>query len=64
MRGIRDRSYMELRKLQRSCIEQERIRVTDRFVARIEVATDLKMDPTLSKKRTTSELASWTGSST
>ena len=53
-----------MKKLHKSCIEQERIRVTERFEARIEAATDLKIDPTLSKKVKMFLLANYTGSST
>jgi hypothetical protein len=64
IRGIRESNYIEFKKLQSNCIEQESIRVTERFEARIEVASDLKMEPNLSKKFKTLKLASCTGSST
>ena len=45
MRGIREMSCMELKKLHSSCIEQESTKVRDRLVARIEVVMDLKTEP-------------------
>jgi hypothetical protein len=64
MRGIIEISYIELKKLHKSYIEQERIRVTDKFEARIEAVMDLKTYPTLSKNDITFWLASCTGNST
>jgi hypothetical protein len=64
IRGIRERSYIEFKKLHKSCIEHERIKVTERLEAIIEVAIDLKAKPTLSKKFIIFSVANYTGIST
>lgn len=55
---MRESSCIELKKLHKSCIEQERIKVTERFEAKIEVVIDENTFPTLSKKAKISLLAS------
>ena len=50
MRGIREMSCMELKKLQSSCMEQESTKVRDRLEARIEVVMDLNTEPSFWKK--------------
>ena len=50
MRGIREMSCIELKKLHSSCMEQERTKVRERLEARIEVVTDLKTEPIFWKK--------------
>ena len=58
MRGIREMSCMELKKLQSSCMEQERTKVRERLEARIEVVTDLNTEPSFWKKSCVLALAS------
>jgi hypothetical protein len=50
MRGIKEMSCMELKKLHSSCMEQERTKVRDRLDARIEVVIDLNTEPSFWKK--------------
>lgn len=61
---MREINYIELMKLQSSCIEQDMIMVTERLEARIEVAIDLKVFPRLLKKVMILSLSSYTGIST
>lgn len=63
MRGIKEMSCMELKKLHRSCMEQERTKVRDRLEARIDVVMDLNTEPSFWKKSWVFALASYTGSS-
>lgn len=45
MRGIREMSCIELKKLHSSCIEQDSTKVRERLEARIEVVMDLNTEP-------------------